>query len=248
MLYHYGTIFKNSGGFIMSISEQKRQEAIEFFKKIGLFITFVDPDDPNVSEEEKEKSVELYHGRIRTANEQPGTWFVDPEYRMAGGAKAGRRDLSTTRSIGFAEGFADKMVAINDAKGIEVTPEIYKIVPTVENSISLCVSPSLSLSPAPRFFTHSPLSVNLRKEGRKLTLKVVEDASEEINALYDDIEDYIRQLEMNTFSESVEDVYKKHELERFHRHIDLERNTLMKEFEKYISLIESNSDEFSLQL
>lgn len=115
----YDIICVNNGGNIMSVSQQKKQEAIEFFVRIGLLI----PVD----------SLDLYHARTRKSDEQPGTWVVDPKRRFSG-HNNGRRDLSTTESLEFAKGYAAQQVASMAKRGIEVKPEVYKIVSVVEGA------------------------------------------------------------------------------------------------------------------
>ena len=102
----------------MSISQEKRKEALDFLIKVGMLIPF--------------DSLELYHGRSRGKHEE-GTWYVDPSFNNSNNA-TGNRNINGISALAAA----DKQTAYKFAKARSLfsgTPEIHKIDSTIDNAL-----------------------------------------------------------------------------------------------------------------
>ncbi|EKE39444.1 GTP-binding protein, Ras family protein [Entamoeba nuttalli P19] len=103
-------------------------------------------------------------------------------------------------------------------------------------------TPSVKYTPSPKFFTFSPSSLTSNSNGKIITKNFITQTKKEVITLYDDINEYINQLESSSFDNSVDDFYKKRELNRFHSHVDIEKKELLKELESYEVLLEKNKN------
>lgn len=104
----------------MSISQQRRQEAIDFFVKIGLLIPF--------------DSLELYHGRSRKPGED-GEWVVDPNFNNSNNA-TGNGNINGIPALSTGEkSLAEKFA--KERSRYSGTPELHKIESTIDNALIL---------------------------------------------------------------------------------------------------------------
>ncbi|ELP88203.1 hypothetical protein EIN_224460 [Entamoeba invadens IP1] len=103
---------------------------------------------------------------------------------------------------------------------------------------SSSATPNFKCSSSPRFFSFSPTRLsNASSQAQKLNEQFIEKSKQHVEQLFGEISNYIEELRKTKFGDGAEEIYKKNELERFVGHVEIEKTTLIKDFDKYEKMV-----------